>query len=198
MVTRMAAQQDPSFFANQAARPQPAIPPMYQQQVFFTFTNSFFVAISSLDLLILSWLGARYSHMKVSQKLVSDFKKQYQVGIVGVASEPNCYWVSYRVYRGDSGRTMGRGAKLEKKEKSWLFKNGVFNFFSGVMGWNRVGQFESDNKNEKFRWRRYRKWRFKILNLNYVIWPAPAKLFTYLIVFSGDYAFVWDQNQRGI
>ena len=41
MVTRMAAQQDPSFFANQAARPQPAIPPMYQQQVNFDRKTEF-------------------------------------------------------------------------------------------------------------------------------------------------------------
>ena len=45
MVTRMAAQQDPSFFANQAARPQPAIPPMYQQQVVFVRKSEFLTVL---------------------------------------------------------------------------------------------------------------------------------------------------------
>ena len=52
MVTRMAAQQDPSFFANQAAARQPAaIPPMYQQQVSSLVTFfwlSFFSGLSGL------------------------------------------------------------------------------------------------------------------------------------------------------
>ena len=48
MVTRMAAQQDPSFFANQAAaaaRQPAAIPPMYQQQVCFLINFLLFILI---------------------------------------------------------------------------------------------------------------------------------------------------------